>query len=378
MLTSCPSRRPVRGFTLIELLVVIAIIAVLIALLLPAVQSAREAARRSQCTNNIKQLGLGVHNYHTANNSFPPGAVNNARSAPGNINTDWAQWSAQAMLLPFVEQTALYNAANFSWGYNPYGDPCTRINSTVANTVIASFLCPSDPNAGSSKVGGGQTSGSGANNSYYGSIGTTTDNMNYGNSDAAMVTATMTKTGCTGLFPYFMSYGVADCTDGTSNTIAFSEALGQNSQIPTYRGNSTRGVGDSSPTSYVYDASTIQNNGLTQFLQNCYTSFKNGTNPMGQQQKGLTWAYGAKGFTLFNTVQNPNDKQYPFGSCQMGCDGCGINVANTIGAQSQHPGGVNVAMADGSVKFIKDTIARRTWFALGTRAGGEVISSDSY
>ena len=141
-----------HGFTLIELLVVIAIIAVLIALLLPAVQAAREAARRSQCTNNIKQIGLGLHNYHSAHDAFPPGAINNARARAGNINTDWAQWSPQALLLPFVEQTPLYNAANFSWGYNPFGDPCTQINSTVANTVISSFLCPSDTNAGKTGI----------------------------------------------------------------------------------------------------------------------------------------------------------------------------------------------------------------------------------
>ena len=378
MIRSSSVHRPARGFTLIELLVVIAIIAVLIALLLPAVQAAREAARRAQCVNNIKQLGLGVHNYHTANNSFPPGAVNNARAQPGNINTDWAQWSPQAMLLPYVEQSPLYNAANFSWGYNPYGDPCTYINSTVANTVIRSFLCPSDPNAGSSNVSGGQSVGTGANNSYYASFGTTMDNMNYNNSDAPMAVATMVKTGCTGVFPYFMSYGVADLTDGTSNTIAFSEALGESNSSVTYRGNSTRGVNDSSPSSYVYDASTVPTTALNSFLQNCLTSFKAGTNPVTPQQKGLTWAYGAKGFTLFNTIQNPNDKQYPFGSCQMGCGSCGINVANTISAQSQHPGGVNVAMADGSVKFIKDTINRQTWFALGTRNNNEVISADQY
>ena len=184
------------------------------------------------------------------------------------------------------------------------------------------------------------------------------------------------KTGSSGIFAYYYSYGVRDAADGTSNTIAFSEALAQNQSIPTYRGNSTRGVGDSSPSSYVYDIRVIPVAALNQALQNCTTSFRSATNPV--YQKGLTWAYGAKGFTLFNTIQTPNDKQYPFGTCQFGCDACGINVANFIDAQSNHPGGVNVAMADGSVRFVKDTINRQTWWALGTRAGGEVLSADSY
>src|ERR1700737_4941499 len=124
-----------RGFTLIELLVVIAIIAVLIALLLPAVQAAREAARRSQCINNLKQIGLGLHNYHSTHNVFAMGASKNPKNGPGDSDLIWSSWSAHGLLLPYLEQQALYNAANFSWGVNPYGDPCYLINSTVANTV---------------------------------------------------------------------------------------------------------------------------------------------------------------------------------------------------------------------------------------------------
>jgi len=143
-------RSPVRGFTLIELLVVIAIIAVLIALLLPAVQAAREAARRSQCVNNLKQLGLALHNYESAGGGFPPGIVN-SQSNVGEWAT-WTAWSPQAMLLPYMEQAPLYNAANFSFNCCQYGDQARDTNVTVALTRVANFLCPSDGPAGQTNI----------------------------------------------------------------------------------------------------------------------------------------------------------------------------------------------------------------------------------
>src|SRR5262245_27255143 len=148
-----PSSR--RGFTLIELLVVIAIIAVLIALLLPAVQSAREAARRAQCTNNLKQIGLALHNYHTSNDVFPLGT---SFQPTGSSITDygvWASWSAQALMLGYLEQTPLYNAINFAWG--PLATPgngqsdALGLNTTATHSLINSFVCPSDPYCGGGK-----------------------------------------------------------------------------------------------------------------------------------------------------------------------------------------------------------------------------------
>src|SRR5271157_60429 len=175
------SARNRRGFTLIELLVVIAIIAVLIALLLPAVQSAREAARRIQCTNNIKQIGLAMHNYHTANNTFPPGVAASFNTLnPGCIA--WSGWSAQSMMLNYMEQSPIYNACNFM--IDPFSTSLSPlVNGTAVYTKIAAFLCPSDGNAGMAAGNPALTQANQADttliNSYYASVGTTTyvDNL---------------------------------------------------------------------------------------------------------------------------------------------------------------------------------------------------------
>jgi prepilin-type N-terminal cleavage/methylation domain-containing protein/prepilin-type processing-associated H-X9-DG protein len=349
-----------RGFTLIELLVVIAIIAVLIALLLPAVQAAREAARRSQCINNMKQIGLALHNYHSTHNVFPLGASKNPKNFAGDSDLIWSSWSAQGLLLPYLEQQALYNAANFSWGVNPYGDPCYTINSTVANTVIRNFLCPSDPNAARPNL-----------NSYYASVGTTTDFMT--NNCWGGVGTSCAPSGSTGLFTYFIPYGIQDCLDGTSSTVAFSESLAGDSIKPSYRGNSVQGVTD--PGATLKDANSNLP-AVLQGLQACTTAFKAGSNI--QSNKGQLWAFGARAYTLFQTIQVPNDQQYPFGSCEFGCVGCGLDQSWAVGAGSQHSGGANVLMGDGSVKFIKNSVSQQSYFALGTKSNGEVIDASSY
>ena len=359
--------RPLRrGFTLIELLVVIAIIAVLIALLLPAVQAAREAARRAQCTNNLKQIGLGMHNYHSAHNSFPMGQSRGPKSSPTDNVASWAGWSAVAQMLPFMEQQAMFSAANFSWAINPYNDVCMQINSTVAFSKVGIFLCPSDGNAGTVDT----------NNSYYASVGTTPSSLHNGlcGGDGNQGCK---GTGSTGVFTLFLSYDIGSITDGTANTVAFSESLAGRRQVGNaYRGNSTRGVGDPGIGGLL---DIQQNPALTlQALEACATAFRNNQNTNPDQPKGMMWAFGARGYSMFSTIQTPNDSKYRFGSCQFGCDGCGLDVSWAIDAQSNHSGGVNALMADGSARFIKDSVSPQTWWALGTRAGGEVVSSDSY
>jgi prepilin-type N-terminal cleavage/methylation domain-containing protein/prepilin-type processing-associated H-X9-DG protein len=342
---------PRRGFTLIELLVVIAIIAVLIGLLLPAVQAAREAARRAQCVNNMKQIGLAVHNYQSAIGAFPL-ANTKAYEALG-VQTDWGTWSAHALLLPYMEQTQIYNACNFNWTcWYGTGEP---INRTVFNLRVASFLCPSDGLAGRTNI-----------NSYRGSLGTST--------------AMWFGTDQTGLFSMTRSNNFQDVSDGTSNTIAFAEGLvGDVARRKVDRRNGPTPSG--SATAEVVDVNQIPRSRLQADITTCSNAY-NGAGPWpwdnGGQDNGFRWATGSPGVTFFNTVITPNARQVGWGACRIGCTGCGIEFGQFYTATSDHPGGVNTCMADGSVRFIKDTIAERTWWALGTKAGGEVLSADSY
>jgi prepilin-type N-terminal cleavage/methylation domain-containing protein/prepilin-type processing-associated H-X9-DG protein len=353
-----------RGFTLIELLVVIAIIAVLIALLLPAVQAAREAARRSQCINNLKQIGLGLHNYHSTNNVFPMGSTQSPKSGAGDINNSWSGWSAQALMLPYMEQAPLYAACNFQWGMNPFGDVCYYQSSTVANTVLSVFLCPSDTN--SSRVN---------KNNYYACIGTTTNGMTNNCGGQTSFLPQCTSTGSTGMFTYFICYGISDAIDGTSNTVAFSESNVGQPSVYNAVGNGYTGVGDPG-NDVVFNALTNFNQVIAG-LQACATAIQNQSATVNQNH-GQQWAFGATGYTLFNTIQVPSDPQYKYSDCRLGCGGCGMDSSFTSGANSNHSGGCNVMMADGSVRFVKSTVNRQTWMQIGTRAGGETVSSDAF
>jgi prepilin-type N-terminal cleavage/methylation domain-containing protein len=205
-----------RGFTLIELLVVIAIIAVLIALLLPAVQAAREAARRAQCVNNLKQIGLALHNYHSVQDKFPMGASLGIHTPP-NTTLAKQNWSAHTALLPQLEQMALINSINFNFGEDEAASSMPYIlNSTVINSQVKAFLCPSDPSGGGAFI---------SSNNYYACVGTSTYFTNKGTTVASLADHP-----ATGLFAFQLCYGIRDCIDGSSNTIAFSEGSVGNPQ----------------------------------------------------------------------------------------------------------------------------------------------------
>jgi prepilin-type N-terminal cleavage/methylation domain-containing protein/prepilin-type processing-associated H-X9-DG protein len=373
--------RPARAFTLIELLVVIAIIAVLIALLLPAVQAAREAARRSQCTNNLKQLGLALHNYHSALNSFPPGGCVSANGI-GTTNL-WGAWSAQAMMLPYLEQQAVYNALNFTWETqsNSYG---TGINITGITTKINSFLCPSSPtvpaNSGypSNPVGGFFLPG----NNYFMSTGSS---MMW-RCDSG---ATFSGSPCipNGLFCVGgKGYSIADITDGTANTIAAGEwRTGDFNDfqlsIQDFVGNQNYSDWGATSRDLISPFANMPLGGsdVPIALNQCAQSWQSMTGGFGtngqRSWNGRDWAIGLYSYTLGNLVVPPNST-YPY--CEFWSTNSDWDAGGFIGLTSFHPGGANVMMADGSVRFLKSSIAWNTLWGLGSRAQGEVISSDSY
>jgi prepilin-type N-terminal cleavage/methylation domain-containing protein/prepilin-type processing-associated H-X9-DG protein len=358
-----------RGFTLIELLVVIAIIAVLIALLLPAVQAAREAARRTQCVNNLKQIGLGLHNYHTTQNVFPLGASSGMWSAVGVYNVK-QNFGPLAMMLPYLEKTPQYNALNFNWGCEDSNTViCYLINSTGTNAQIKEFVCPSDPNAGVP-----DNNNTTNTNNYYACVGTSTWWGLQGNvAPYANLNVTNINMASTGMFTYQACYGIQACVDGTSNTIAFSEAavgtqheqprgklIGlQNVQIPF--------------TSMLLDGSSQPALTLAA-IQLCNQAYQSGTASFIDLQRGEEWAHGSMAMNMFNTIVTPNafNKTWTH---------CGLNASSRAvfsNADSLHPGGVNTLFSDGSVKFVKDSVGQTIWWALGTKQGGEVVSADSY
>jgi len=354
------SHRP--GFTLIELLVVIAIIAVLIALLLPAVQAAREAARRAQCVNNLKQIGLAVHNYHGVTNSLPPGQLE------GN---DWMDFSAHTYLLPYMEQTPLYNAINFTdtfatgVGGNQGAYWKSSWNQTVYLTKIAGFLCPSDIDRLTNPHG---------HNNYVGCSGSSPASC----SEKDVFNGPFIGPGsgkgylCKNGYTQAQVYGFADITDGLSNTACFSE------KVKGLTSNINRDF--LKPTSSVF---SVPLNGMNKNIPNAYFTACNSINPTtapletGQgfttdpNGVGCLWNSGYPPQTRYTHVMPPNTW-----SCDYGNGGASIRGAHT--ASSRHAGGVNVLMCDGAVTFIKQTINVTTWWALGTKANGELVSASSY
>jgi prepilin-type N-terminal cleavage/methylation domain-containing protein len=311
-----------RGFTLIELLVVIAIIGVLIALLLPAVQAAREAARRAQCTNNFKQLGIAMHNYHDVNNALPIGRQDNPRRT-------WA-----LSILPFIEQGNLYGAVNFS---QPFYE---RENTTVIRSTIAAYQCPSDtpsiqePDTAYPR-GKGNVAVNWGNATFSQESGVDRPDNGPAGGKVRFSSAPFTTN---------KSSGLRDFTDGTSGTIMIGETIvGQN------RSGGTAGSYD--------HRGDIFNDDWNCCMFMAYTA----PNSKIPDQMGSDVFCGAP------SLRNPPCNSTPTGSG---------NIFNA--ARSRHPGGACILWGDASVKFIKDSVNLATWQALSTTSGGEVVSSDAY
>jgi prepilin-type N-terminal cleavage/methylation domain-containing protein/prepilin-type processing-associated H-X9-DG protein len=358
-----------RGFTLIELLVVIAIIAVLIALLLPAVQAAREAARRSQCTNNLKQIGLAMSNYVSSNVAVPP----NCEDQNWVSQTPEANYGIHVRLLPYMEQSTMYNAWNFvlaaRWNTNS-GVSGQQVQKSVLVTQIASLLCPSDPFPGSSSTYamGGQNRLVGATN-YPPNLGL---NRRINSATPGQMNGNWKQNGPVYILSDWDGANIGrtitinSFIDGTSMTAIFSEWVkGPGGGPPT-----TNGLG------MVYSSGL----GVASFPTDWQVAQALSTvSPTAANQswgwKGEWWAFG--GTLAYSHTNLPNRYCFNYTDGNDMINGDARSMSTLVNASSLHPGGLNVLFMDGSVHFIKSSIAYQPWYAISTVANGEVVSSDT-
>jgi prepilin-type N-terminal cleavage/methylation domain-containing protein/prepilin-type processing-associated H-X9-DG protein len=336
------------GFTLIELLVVIAIIAVLIALLLPAVQAAREAARRIQCINNLKQLGLAIHQYHDVNTSFPPGQL---------LYVNWQDLSALVSLLPYIEQQPLYSAFNLADVYpiNGMGPvlPSYPPNTTAARVQVVGFLCPADTSRLTNPEG---------HSNYCGNSGSTPESTQVRTQANGPFVAPPPD----GTYEGTVIFRFSNVLDGLSMTACFSErvlGIGLMNQLdPAMPSSADLQVGTSADVS-----------NTAAYYALCLAAGPN-TTPLAfadGHAAGMYWTFGYAIDTRYTHIMPPNSQ-----TCEVG--GPWYGERGAFAPSSRHPGLVNVLLCDGSVRGIKSSINPPTWWALGTMAGGEVISADSY
>lgn len=328
--------RPTAGFTLIELLVVIAIIGVLVALLLPAIQQAREAARRSQCANNMKQLGLALANYEAAHRMFTPGVVyqpNGPYRPSGSASASWDSWSGLAMLLPLMDQQQAYDMCNFMI------TPHEVENRTVRDTRMSGFLCPSE--------------------SYINQRQATNYRLSRGPS------WTWSSPGGAFALSSIPVTSLRAISDGTTHTIAYGEArLGRN--ILDRYASMRYSVPAISPVPQV--SNSFDMSGFAVYLEDCGTATE-GAAGSAWNRLGWYWAEGDTGNTTITTHASPNTPD-------ANCDNDTSSTESTVVTMgSYHPGGAHVTMCDGSVQFLSDSIDSRALVALGTIANNDVADS---
>jgi prepilin-type N-terminal cleavage/methylation domain-containing protein/prepilin-type processing-associated H-X9-DG protein len=333
------------GFTLIELLVVIAIIAILIGLLLPAVQKVREAAARIRCANNLKQIGLALHGYMDANNGLPP---NGNYAYNGSAVTTVNAWSGMARVLPYIEQENLFRGIDFTQGYNA--------QPGISSKRVGTYVCPSEVN----------DKGFGTDPTY----GNKHWVINYAGNQGTWAVLTQKAAGMQvgdGAFAPNRGFRPGDFADGLSNTLALAEVK---AFTPRTGGSSTTATAPGlAPPAAATDIATGFGLGLAAFDPSRNTH--------------VEWVDGKVHETGFTTAFPPNTVvAYISGGTTYDVDFVSATESNpgdtyaAVTSRSFHSGGVNVALMDGSVRFVRNSIPVGTWRALGTRAGGEVIGND--
>ncbi len=348
---SCRKRR--IGFTLIELLVVIAIIAVLIALLLPAVQQAREAARRTQCKNNLKQFGLALHNYHDVFNTLPRNVQ--GTTFDGGGGDGWRSASSHTMLLPYIDAAPLYGQINFNLNIccNDGGSPGALHNESAGfpfqnSRVINAFLCPSD---GASVVKGPN---------------------NYAMSAGPNKTFNIPNGEQNGAFNRGFALRLGDILDGTSNTIFMGEIVkGGTGGAPNSQSN-LADIRNGSGTAADGSAAGLNSypGGLTQATVDGWGTTCLGIASISGERSGERWYLGENGRTIFNTLLAINS---PFPNCSFHCGGCHMDGSGLWGARSQHTGGAHFLMGDGAVRFLSSNLDWLTYQKLGARSDGGAV-----
>jgi prepilin-type N-terminal cleavage/methylation domain-containing protein/prepilin-type processing-associated H-X9-DG protein len=324
--------RPRRGITLIEILVVVAIIGILVGMLLPAVQAAREAARRNQCLNNLKQLGLALANYEATLRVYPFGV--GGGGPPGFV----PRWSSQSQLLLFHEQATIFHALNFAGLPWPHHPDFGVLNQTALSTRIATFLCPSDSDQIADRSEGL------ACNNYRACAGTLPYNLAADSPDGSGRND--------GAFWYQSAVRSSSLRDGSSTTAVFSERCLGNPLRPDAKGD------------YYLSAQTVAACARTD-----PTSTPRFVSSL--EWSGQRWADGNIFYSRYHHTIPPDGYSCNFGDRDD--DGQAV-----VTASSRHSGGVNLLTADGSVRFVKDQVSQAIWKALGTVAGGEVVGNDQF